>query len=117
MPVAESPQWLSRPYRLNAKLSKAVRSGNIEAAREVLDENSNLLVNDFNSNCETPLIIACRRGDIEMVKFLLEKGADPGFTPPVPFCHTTAMQEAKKADKGKIIRLLEEAWQQRCRND
>ncbi len=53
---------------------KAAQEGNIELARRVIDQNKAAPF-DKNKAGETPLLVAVRNGRMEMVDFLLQKGA------------------------------------------
>ena len=56
-------------------LFSSIRNGMIEAVKFIL-ENSTLQINTKDSKQNTPLIDACRSGFIEIVKYLISKGAD-----------------------------------------
>lgn len=68
----------------------AVRSGSVDMVDQVLmrpDYDSNKrrqIVNTINPNGEdTPLMIACMYDDTDMVRYLLEHGADPNLSSPL----------------------------------
>ena len=51
------------------------RKGTVEQAKEVLKTNPKAL-NSVNDDGYSPLILACYRGNNEVVKFLIDKGCD-----------------------------------------
>ena len=55
------------------------RKGTVEQARELLKINPKVL-NSLNDDGYSPLILACYRGNNEVVKFLIEKGCDVNET-------------------------------------
>jgi len=62
----------------------AAHMGNLDRVRELLDQDSSLAnkVSDYNSyylGCGSPLRNAAAKGHIEIVRLLLERGADPSL--------------------------------------
>jgi len=74
---------LVREYKNITPLGNAISKGDIDTARKFIEYGAN--VNE-KSNGMTPLMIAARYNNVEIIKLLLEKGADPkakcdkGFT-------------------------------------
>jgi ankyrin repeat protein len=64
---------------MNEKFFDAVESGRIVEVRKFLQDGHPPTVN-YMLNLETPLTIACMKGDKMMVNLLLEYGADVNFT-------------------------------------
>jgi ankyrin repeat protein/L-ascorbate metabolism protein UlaG (beta-lactamase superfamily) len=56
----------------------AVDEGNLEAVKKLLDKDPELL-SQRNADLLTPLNLAAGNGQVEMVDFLLQKGADPSI--------------------------------------
>lgn len=57
-------------------LHKAAKSGDLDVVKEVLSKDPKLINSQDNNNGYTPLYHACRRGRVEVVNYLIEKGAD-----------------------------------------
>jgi len=56
-------------------LEKAARRGNLAEARAVFDKYPNVNVNDADGNSQTPLFHAAEKGSMEVVMFLIGRGA------------------------------------------
>ena len=86
----------------NDEFFAAARHGDIAALKAFLDKGTD--VNTKTRYGSTALFYACDRGNVEMVKFLLERGADPNAKD--TFYGATPMTWA--ADKGhvEVVRLL-----------
>jgi len=63
----------------SAQLIKAVRENDTEKAKTLISTNQ-ALINKKDKNNETPLMIAARNGNIELVKYLVEHGANVNMT-------------------------------------
>ncbi len=63
----------------SAQLIKAVKENDTEKAKTLISTDQTL-INKKDNNDETPLMIAARNGNIELVKFLIEHGADINIT-------------------------------------
>lgn len=68
----------------NIDLGMACATGNLTRVRELLDQDPSLVnkVSDYNScytGCGAPIKNAAARGQLEVVKLLLERGADPNL--------------------------------------
>jgi ankyrin repeat protein len=55
---------------------KAAKNGDLEAVKDLLAKDPNLLNSQDGDNKCTALYHACRRGKIAIVNYLIEKGAD-----------------------------------------
>lgn len=73
-------------YRINKRgdgiLHMAASCGKCSAIKALLDSYSGLNVNHVNDQGETPLLCACRAGQTETVRLLLERGADVSIATP-----------------------------------
>jgi ankyrin repeat protein len=89
---------------VNDEFFAAARHGDIAAVKAFLDKGTD--VNTKTRYGSTALFYACDRGNVELVKFLLERGADPDARD--TFYGATPMTWA--ADKGhvEVVRLLVE---------
>ena len=83
----------------NQALIKAVKEGDLERVRNLLDEGA-----DVNARCGEPLIEAVLAGHTEIVQLLLERGADPDAKDE-EHAITVLMYAAQEADV-EIVRLL-----------
>lgn len=63
----------------SVQLIKAVKENDTEKAKTLITTDQGL-INKKDNNDETPLMIAARNGNIELVKFLVEHGADVNIT-------------------------------------
>ena len=70
----------------------AVRGSSIEATQKAIAAGAN--VNEIDSGM-TPLLIAVYRGDEEMVRLLLQNGADPNLRPDPSDTSHTALWHAE----------------------
>ena len=59
---------------MSSKLTEAVKMGDVEAARRILDADA--AVDSLDEDGATLLMLAAHRGDLAMVKLLLNAGAD-----------------------------------------
>ena len=89
-------------YRQGEKLYDAAERGDIKTARRLLD--SGVRINVDFSEGETPLFYACRSGKIDMVRYLLKRGAAANWTSVAWF--NTPLDEAARADNVAIIHVL-----------
>ena len=80
------------------KLFKDIRHGDIEAVRAAISKNVTIVNEVYNAKApkkdigQSPLQVAIKCGDFEIIEFLLEKGADadfmedPALVPPHSVC-------------------------------
>ncbi|MCP1223932.1 ankyrin repeat domain-containing protein [Sebaldella sp. S0638] len=84
-------------------LHTACYYGNAEAVKILLDHNKNIVNYQSDNDGWTPLDDAVLKGNIQIVKLLIEYGADPR----VPnFKDETPIDMATKFGKGEIVKLL-----------
>jgi hypothetical protein len=69
-----SPSPSSQPSDADQRLLDATQDGNLSGVRSALNAGAN--VNARNSYDQTPLMIACVNDNLEIVKYLVERGAD-----------------------------------------
>jgi ankyrin repeat protein len=90
-------------------LHYATEAGNIELAKTLLHAGANINKNAWGgggnfSFCGTPLMCAARENQIEMVRFLLEQGAD--ITIKEELMEETALSIAQAKENKELIELL-----------
>lgn len=81
----------------------AVYFNNIEAVKKLLSINKDMVNYQNNNDGWTPLQDAVLKGNVEMVKLLLENGANPLLR---DFSNNYAMDLAANFNKGEIVKLL-----------
>ena len=88
-------------------LHEAAASGRRDCAKELIINGANInaqaLVNDHDY---TPLCVAILAFEYDMVKFLLERGADPRILDGRGFRQTAAHVAARISDDGSALRIL-----------
>jgi ankyrin repeat protein len=77
---------------MRTPLMDAVRGSSIEATQEAIAAGAN--VNEIDGGM-TPLLIAVYRGDEDMVRLLLQNGADPNVRPDPSDTSHTALWHAE----------------------
>jgi ankyrin repeat protein len=100
---------LVNEYRLLGRtlLIWAIDKDNFSAAKALLEEykaNPNITISEYPYTKFSPLMIACIRGNVEMVKLLLRHGADPKLK--TDWGHT-AMGLAEDNGHSEIVELLQ----------
>lgn len=83
-------------------LFKAVESGNIQIVKNYVNEKQD--VNIKNNSGDTPLMVASLRGNYEIVKLLLEAGANINETESQ--CNETALYMAVFKNHGETVKTL-----------
>ena len=76
---------------------------NIDAVRIILSHDKSLVNYQSESDGWTPLNDAVLKGNVEIVKLLLENGADPRIE---NYQHETSIDMATRFGKGEIVKLL-----------
>lgn len=103
-----------------AKICEAIEDGDNKTAMELIDSTDNL--NQLNVNAwelksvltqsdfdrSTPLVTACEKGDLEIIEYLLENGADPNFTAGDIYYPLEAMVAKNKELGYKGLELLDD---------
>ena len=83
-------------------LMKAVKDNDVALVSELIEQGVN--VNELDANQDAPLIIAAYKGYIEIVKSLLEAGADVSVVD--PGMKATALHAAAYAGNAEAAKLL-----------
>lgn len=86
------------------QLLAATRKGDLATVKRLLDEGVN--VNSRTRYDSTPLFFACDRGNLEMVRLLIERGADLNVKD--NFYNATALTWAMSKEHNEIVALLVE---------
>jgi ankyrin repeat protein len=89
----------------------ACATGNLARARELLDKDPSLVnrVSDYNSyyiGCGAPIKNAAARGHLDIVKFLLDRGADPNLPEEGIAPQGHALYSAAANGHYEIVKLL-----------
>lgn len=99
----------------NEELLNQVFESNLDKIKELLNEGAN--INYIDKNMDSPLLIAISNNNYDLVKFLLENGANPNpdpdkvYTLPLNLAIDTSVEVTKnnidvKEDSIDIIKLL-----------
>ena len=91
----------------NDDLFAAIKAKDINRVRTLLDAGANvnaLAKNILGIENISPLYYAVNEGDTEIIKLLLDKGADANFNPPIG--GGTPLMVAAQRDETEIVRLL-----------
>jgi uncharacterized protein len=83
-------------------LMKAVKSNDVARVKELIQQGGNINASDTNG--DTPLVMAAYEGCTEIVKLLLEAGAD--VTVVDPGMKATALHAAAYAGRTEVAKLL-----------
>lgn len=98
-----APAQSSSAYNLAAELNAAAATGDIQTAKRVLNEGSDV---NYKRSDQTALHFAVSFKRAEMVKFLLERGADPNITNGDGL---NSLQLAQKSGNAEIVQLISQA--------
>ena len=72
-PLQDDSAWyLDRPGKSYIKFTDAIKHSDMETIKDAFDMGRDVNVKD--EYYKTPLMIACAAGNVDMVKFLLERG-------------------------------------------
>lgn len=85
-------------------LGCAAQNGYIDAMTLLLARGANLELHDSDQDCNSALRIAAIKGQLNAVRFLLDKGADPNDQSRVS--DPTIVSEAVYSDRIDVVRLL-----------
>ena len=89
-------------HRNKQEFIKALRSGNLDDVKRLIKA-PGVDVNKTTFNDQTPLMLAAEEGTAEVVKFLLETGADPKLEIPG---RTALLNAVAKPNNIETVRLL-----------
>ena len=93
---------LSRADDLTDDLLTATRKGDLAQVKALLDKGAS--ANSKSSYGQTPLFFACDRGYVEIVKLLIERGADVNVED--TFYHASALTWAAQKNRFEIVKIL-----------
>jgi ankyrin repeat protein len=97
-------EMLARPDALDIWTAAFV--GNLERVRELLDREPALANQASDHRSGTPLVLAAQRGHLEVVRLLLERGADPNLSEEGNAPHGRALYSAVYDRHLEVARLL-----------
>ena len=80
-----------------------IKSGNFNQFKNLIEENSNLNINEEDKRGYTPLTYACKYGDLDMVELLLDKGANIDY---ITSSRLTPLGEAAEYGFVDIVQFL-----------
>jgi ankyrin repeat protein len=95
----------------NEKLNQLIRSGSEAKVKDFLDKNphrTKSLVNGLGGNPGEPLMRAAIGGNKEIVKLLLERGADPSYKLANGLKLTDSLKKMEKEEEALMIESLEQ---------
>jgi ankyrin repeat protein len=93
---------LTRAADLTDDLLAATRKGDAAKVKALLD--MGVSVNAKSSYGQTALFFACDRGNLEIVKLLVDRGADMNVED--TFYHASALSWAAQKDHAEIVKIL-----------
>lgn len=91
---------LVKEYRHHTPLGMAIAKGDVETAKKIIEYGAS--VNE-RSNGLTPLMLAARYNNVELVNFLIEKGADVKLKDEKGF---TALKYAEASNAKDAVEIL-----------
>lgn len=95
--LSQHTQWV--------EVDEYIASGNIEGLKKLFDEGMTMLELEMNfSNEGLFLHDAVERGNLKLIQFLIEKGADPNVRDEVD--HTCPLEAAVDHDQREIVQYL-----------
>lgn len=86
------------------QLFDAIAIKNIDAVKRIVNDNPSINLNCFDADELTPLQHSCHTGDVELAKYLIDRGADVNFTQRKD--GYTPLMFAAISARDKIVRLL-----------
>lgn len=104
MPSLDNPNGETTEKSLEQQLFDAIAGKKIDLVKKIVHDNPKINLNCFDADELTPLQHSCHTGDVELAKFLIDKGADVNFT------HRkdgyTALMFAAISARDNVVRLL-----------
>ena len=105
------------PYVQSAKLCRMINAGSTESAIEYIEKVADVneysaplwirrILNMVEDDIDLPLVVACKEGNMQVVKALLEHGADPNLYLDGNWSPMEATFISKKPDRLAIAKLL-----------
>lgn len=93
----------ARDTRQNTALSTAVFQGNVELAGILIKAKADLKASLYGM---TPLMMAASTGNVEMIRFLAQSGADVNFSPAGEYGGRTALLSAITTGQAEAVETL-----------
>eukprot|EP01080_Neovahlkampfia_damariscottae_P010211 gene10211-2631_t len=90
-------------FEVVSQVCFAASKGDVEKLKTLFDENPNFSVNDGDYDYRTPLHLAASEGQLEVVKYLIKKGADINAADRF---RNTPIQDALRAGHNEVVSLL-----------
>jgi ankyrin repeat protein len=108
----QAGDWLRKPMETTPELTKAdqifmiaCRAGLLDCVKVMMEKCEVRVDASFNGRQQEPLTDACRSGNAEVVRYLLERGASPNVGhPPVSF---PLLEAAHKGNLPMVRALVE----------
>ena len=104
--LLESKRPKDQPTSLSSDIGIANLIGNVERVREILDREPSLVNQLIDRRAGTPLVLAAGRGHLEVVRLLLEHGADPNLPEKGNAPHGRALYSAVYGKHFDVAKLL-----------
>lgn len=102
--VETAPQFeLVKGHGYHTPLGMAIAKGDVETAKKIIEYGAS--VNE-RSNGMTPLMLAARYNNVELVNFLLEKGADATIKDDKGFTALKYADASNAKDAAAILKAL-----------
>lgn len=99
-----------RCYKTDQELRSAICEGSLDKLKIIIDEMACeycLINQQYSEDNETPLMLACRLGNLKIIEFLLEHDADPNIR---DRNGSNAFDHAHEDDNVEIINILNKDW-------
>jgi ankyrin repeat protein len=104
--LLESKRPKNQPTSPPSDIGVAVLTGNVERVREIQDREPSLVNQLIDRRAGTPLVLAAGRGNLEVVRLLLDRGADPNFIEEGNAPHGRALYSAVYGRHFDVAKLL-----------
>lgn len=108
-----SKRWFEEIRPVQKEFFKAVKRGDIEKTKKLLDQRVNINTQDISQS--TALIIAAEKGHIDIVRYLIDRGAD--INAQNTFGDTALTKAATKSHLEIVKLLLEHGTDLRIKNN